>query len=766
MTAQTLISRYNHFNGKALSVSKLRSFHQDVQAFIDSVGRGPFVSDLKGILERTTAALKEAYGFDVIEKIELSPIDVNKTSGRILRVASGYEAKKKAEIKTVIKKVVEKPANLVAEEIATGKIFTDTKRFQNRQDAFSEASAASVAEHYDPNKFDPIVVWMDPKAKKLFVLSGHSRYEGMKRREAKTIAVRYFKGNESEAIQFAKVEANRGATQESLIEDLAAYRLMRDGDEGRKIKKSSKAELSKIFKGKVQKLEAYSHLAPGGLFVNALSQSNTSNYPYLERNAQWIGHLRKDNSVLNNSSEDNIFHFFYSDKTGKHLKLSKDEFFKLAQKRINQLGKNEHILFVECSGDGCVKINEKESDPVKGSAYKRLREVNETLESINEKLRSTDPKVRVSTQAERDYLVKDLAPKLQAEKEKIQNELNIADKQESLFGVKKKKANLSGKQYSMDSAGGGKKKKKATKGKLNKLQRQALQDSIKEGSTPRINQASKTTNKGWTDTPLFESKLKEQQTSLFGMKKKKKSVEGLPTSKPGAAMPGLPKTTGAVTAEQLAGLPFKEIELDGEWKTDLHRLFTDTQVMAWGSPGSGKTVKLIQLAQYLATKGLKVLYVANEEMGRSTFTIKMREFKFGHPNLLFEKELPEDLSYYDVIFLDSVQTLGMDLKMYKTFRIAHPDKLTVAIVQSTKDGDFQGGNSWEHEMDIAFQIVDRKIVMHKNRLDPEFAKKAERIRIDNMVDEKTKKAKIIQTVKNKMAPQPVPIVQQPQQHQV
>jgi hypothetical protein len=794
MTAQTLITRYNHFNGKQLNVSTLRGFHQDVQRFLDSVGHGPYVSDLKGILERSTQALKDAAGYEIIERVELVPIDLNKTTGRVLRVASGYDEKIKVVTKT--KKITVRPDNIIAEEVPISSIHTDTKRFQNRQDAFSEASANSVAEHYDPNKFDPIVVWVDKKAKKTFVLSGHSRYEGMKRRKAKAISVRYFKGTEDEAIKFAKVEANRAATQETLIEDLAAYRLMRDGDEARGIKKNSKADLQKIFKGKVQKLEAYSFLAPGGLFVNALSQATTSNYPYLERNAQWIGQLRKENEVLTNSSEDNIFHFFYSDKTGKHLKLSKDEFFKLAKKRINQLAQGEHILFAECSGDGCVKINEKESDPLKGATYKRLREVNETLETINEKLKSTDPKVKVSTQAERDYLIKELAPKLQAEKEKLQAELNIADKQESLFGTtppapvedlrkevaainkritkllkraKSRKTNLSekkkiveevealyakrdpildtiiyvttpkgrnlnGKQYSIDSESGGGKRTK--KGKLTKLQKQALQDSIKAGSTPRINQASKSTNKGWTDTPLFEDELKSRQQNLFG---------------------------GLKGFEDLKNIVHKKIELDEPWKSDFIEMYGDTQIMSWGMPGSGKSVKALKFAQYLAEKqNLKVLYVAREEYGRSTMTKKINENNIGHPNLKVVRDFDQlkkeggKVEDFDAVFFDSINVLRMSLQDYQDFVAAHPGRIYYPIVQSNKDGSFKGGNDWEHEVDIAGEVIDFEVALTKNRYDPNFRQKAEKLQIESMVKDKKKTIAINDKVKKELAPEPKP----------
>lgn len=428
MTAEKIIRYYNRLNGKPIEVSKLETLLSSVNTAIAKKTAKGFAADLQSLSERLTAGIADAKGEHTV-KVQLIPIDLKRITGQVLRVGAQGDEPKQPQLPAAA-------APGAALELPLSKIHTDTKRFQNRQDAFSEASAQSVAENFDPNKFDPIVVWLDPKLNKVFVLSGHSRYEGMKRRKAKTIPVRYFQGTEEQAIKFAKVEANRAANQETLIEDLAAYKLMRDGDQDRGIKKLSKSELSKIFKGKVQKLEAYSYLNPKGLFVEALSQGTTSNFPYLERNAQWIGQLRKENPVISTTGEDNIFHFFYSDKSGKHLKLSKDDFFKLAKKKINQLGKDESILFPECSSDGCRNLVDKETDPVKGESFRRLREINETLSSIDEKLKSKDPKVRVSTEAERNYLIKDLAPKLKAEKEKIQRDLDILDKsQASLFGT-------------------------------------------------------------------------------------------------------------------------------------------------------------------------------------------------------------------------------------------------------------------------------------------------------------------------------------------
>lgn len=1091
MTATNLIQHYNRLNGKLISPEKLKEFHSEIQRYIDSVGHGEYVPDLVGISKRIAHSLKMLDGQDYeLAQVGLIPIDINKHEGNILRVASGYD-KEKATEKAAKNSVPAK--NLIAEDIDIKKVHTDTKRFQNRTDAFSEASADSVAKNYDPNKFDPIVVWQDAKAKKIFVLSGHSRFEGMIRRKSKTIAVRYFKGSEDEAIRFAKVEANRVANQENLIEDLSAFRLMRDGDPAKKISKATKTELAKIFKGKVQKLEAYSHLSGGGLWVNALSQSTTSNYPYLERNAQWIGILRKENAIISNSGEDNIFHFFYSDKTGKNLKINKDEFFKLANRKINQLGKGEGVLFPECTSNGCVKVNDKETDPIKGESYKRLREVSEQLAAITEKLNSKDIKVRVTTEDEKKYL-RTTAEKLQAEKEKIQRDLDVMDKsQSSLFGTEfdkkilgvsdpvlygledkilpgekvdtslgftqdgqkkiydmitdkviktmdkdglfwrtkweagnapigrsypsgrdyrganmvmltfmanlsfgysspyfltfnaikeeggtlRKKSigwpvvyynmvykldgkNINEKQYDalpkevqktvvkfpflayytvfnaqdvegvdfpetnymkklkgrteferleraeqmveqmpnrpdidhgnrtahflpsqdkidmpprksfedaqsyysvlfhelihstghksrlnrpmsgakdskeyafeelvaelgasylcaeagilyhtindsavyvkhysaqlkeiikddnkfflkaaaaaqkaadyiMDykyeatptkdksrspkqlkretfkaKARGTKAKNKKlsgtqttafdvatvkpTKGKLNRLQLLQLQESIKAGATTKVYPKAKGgEKKSYIDTPLFaQATNNPRQASLFGSKKN---------------MP--------VKSTALTGLKYFTYALNDKYRKDLFKLNSDSVVMVSGEPGSGKTVYLLELAQFLSAQlDKKTLYVSEEEYGRSTFDEKIQKFKIGNENLYFDGDLNEDaIENFDIIFLDSVNSLQLKVADIKALIKKYPNKTWFLILQTTKDGDFRGGQDWKHLVDIACEVRNRKLILPKNRLDENNATKAEKLYAQDEITKAHKKLALKKAIK-------------------
>lgn len=185
-----------------------------------------------------------------------------------------------------------------------------------------------------------------------------------------------------------------------------------------------------------------------------------------------------------------------------------------------------------------------------------------------------------------------------------------------------------------------------------------------------------------------------------------------------------------VSAQDISNLRFNKIELDGEYKKEFGALFSDTQVMIWGQPGNGKTVWLLKFAQYLAEKlGQRVLYVANEEWNRSTMTEKINQFKIGHALLKISKDLDSlksaglTINDFDVVFFDSINSLGMDLKSYKEFVDKNPGKIYVLIVQSTKDGDFRGGKDWEHEVDIAGEILNRKLELRKNRLDKDFLAK-------------------------------------------
>ena len=320
--------------------------------------------------------------------------------------------------------------DVVAVEFPMKEIFTDTARFQNRTDAFSELSAEAVARHYDPNKFDPIVLWRDPaQGGRAFVLSGHSRHEGKHRRGDATCPARFFQGTEAEAIQFARVDANRTAAAENLVEDLTAYRLMRDGDEARNLKPAKKADLNRAFRGKATKLEAWSHLSPGGLFIQTLSQDNRTEFPYLEKFALWTGQARARHPDMTATHESDTFNFLYAD--GKAAKLSREDFDQLVDKRM-AWGKPR--LFPECNRGGCVDLKDLTKRGAQADTYKELELLAKYRETISQRLRTSDRGLRVYTDTERAKL-KEQGALIDLEATRLRKDLNQAEATPGLFGL-------------------------------------------------------------------------------------------------------------------------------------------------------------------------------------------------------------------------------------------------------------------------------------------------------------------------------------------
>ncbi len=310
-------------------------------------------------------------------------------------------------------------------------IYTDPQRFQNRTDAFSELSAAQVALEYNKNYFDPIVVWFDERAGKTYCLSGHSRLEGMKRRGEKLIPARKFEGTEEEAITYSRVIANRAANKENLLEDLRAYKLMRDGDEALGIKPTGKKDLQTAFKGKHTKLEALTYLNPNGLFLQELNKEKEL-LPYLETRARWVGDLRKELPNLTNNHEDEIFFFFYAgDRKG--LKMEQEAFKQTVRTRLAILPQGG-ALFPECQVDGCTEVKECR-DNLSKQACEDVQNLVAKDQAISNRFKTDDVVYRIYTPQEEQALLAQ-RKKLQDEIAKMQKGLEFLEQQSKLFGLK------------------------------------------------------------------------------------------------------------------------------------------------------------------------------------------------------------------------------------------------------------------------------------------------------------------------------------------
>ena len=220
--------------------------------------------------------------------------------------------------------------------IPRGQISVDPKTFQGRQTAFSDDTVKKiVAEGFDLTD-DPIVVWKDTKAKKYFVISGHSRWaasEILFKKGDKRLAkmpVKIFNGDKEQAADFAILESNRSGTKEGLKSDLTAYK--------RAISKGyNKKYLLGIFKPEtyLNLLQKLSFLNVKGQFLEYIDSDSEKSFPYLRRNAEWTGSLRKEYPKLSDAHEAELFSYFY--KTNKGLKITKQKFTDLMYKKVSNM---------------------------------------------------------------------------------------------------------------------------------------------------------------------------------------------------------------------------------------------------------------------------------------------------------------------------------------------------------------------------------------------------------------------------------------------
>ncbi len=168
-----------------------------------------------------------------------------------------------------------------------------------------------------------------------------------------------------------------------------------------------------------------------------------------------------------------------------------------------------------------------------------------------------------------------------------------------------------------------------------------------------------------------------------------------------------------VTASDLLAARFSPLSFTGKWLRVIGRPTAPFKIMLYGLPGSGKSSLSLQFANYLATSlNMRVLYVASEEGLTYTMQDKLRRFGVNSPNITLVEGLPEDLSPFDVVFIDSVNHIGLDAA---ALRNLNPSKSYVYVFQSTKDGKFRGGNDYLHDVDVCIKVDKMIATAEKNR---------------------------------------------------
>ena len=156
-----------------------------------------------------------------------------------------------------------------------------------------------------------------------------------------------------------------------------------------------------------------------------------------------------------------------------------------------------------------------------------------------------------------------------------------------------------------------------------------------------------------------------------------------------------------------ANMEFDTLGFRGKWLELIGDPSSNFTAMVYGKPKMGKSYLCIDFAGYLARNHGKVLYVAKEEGLDMTLQKKLNDKAVAHPNLYVSSFLPTSLDSYDFIFLDSVNRLGLEPTDLNKLKAKNPSKSFVFIFQSTKDGNFRGANSFQHDVDAVIEVPEK-----------------------------------------------------------
>jgi len=153
-------------------------------------------------------------------------------------------------------------------------------------------------------------------------------------------------------------------------------------------------------------------------------------------------------------------------------------------------------------------------------------------------------------------------------------------------------------------------------------------------------------------------------------------------------------------------LNFEKLGFTGKWLKLIGNPSKDFTVMVYGKPKMGKSYLSVDFAGYLARNHGTVLYVAKEEGIDDTLQEKLKDTKVAHPDLFVSDFLPEDISKFDFIFLDSVTKMGLSPDDLESLKSKYPDKAFIYIFQSTKGGNFRGNNEFQHDVDVVIEVPE------------------------------------------------------------
>lgn len=212
----------------------------------------------------------------------------------------------------------------------------------------------------------------------------------------------------------------------------------------------------------------------------------------------------------------------------------------------------------------------------------------------------------------------------------------------------------------------------------------------------------------------LESFLSEKAIKVLEIEKNTLSgLQGLLGSCSCHNLNGIDDETGAgnkpviMNSMDFAIMQFNSLGFKGKWLDLIGDPSSHFTMMVFGKPKFGKSYLCIDFAGYLARNHGKVLYIAKEEGLDKTLQDKLNDKDVKHPNLYVASVIPATLSFYDFIFLDSVNKLGLLPEDLDKLKAMYPEKSFIYVFQTTKEGRFRGANTFQHDVDAVIEVPEK-----------------------------------------------------------
>jgi hypothetical protein len=231
-----------------------------------------------------------------------------------------------------------------------------------------------------------------------------------------------------------------------------------------------------------------------------------------------------------------------------------------------------------------------------------------------------------------------------------------------------------------------------------------IKKAVSKGTITKQDRYAVMLNQAYENLVAYEASKK--QTALVIEQQELNGLEGVLGC---ACQPlnRLEKTPVIMNSLDFVNMEFATLGFTGKWRDFIGDPSKNFTAMVYGKPKFGKSYLCIDFAGYLARNHGKVLYVAKEEHLDYTLQEKLRDKNVAHANLTVAAILPDNLSSYDFVFLDSVNKLNLSPEDLNCLRIQNTGKSFVFIFQTTKTGNFRGANTFQHDVDVVIEVPER-----------------------------------------------------------